>query len=134
MLQPLPVDAMPMFTVITPHYSEKVILSLHEIIREQDQNTHVTLLEYLKQLHLIEWDNFVKDTKIILEEAVMFTNAANGSPFNSEEKSRKVDDILLYTVGFKSAALEYTLHTHIWASLHAQTLYCTVAGMMNYSR
>src|SRR6266436_6350641 len=134
MPQPLPVDAMPTFTVITPHYSEKVILSLREIIREQDQNTRATLLEYLKQLHPIEWDNFVKDTKILSEEAAMFTNAANGSPFNSEEKSRKADDIPLYTVSFKSAAPEYTLRTHIWASLCPQTLYCTVVGMMNYSK
>ncbi len=134
MPQPLPVDAMPTFTVITPHYSEKVILSLREIIREQDQNTRVTLLEYLKQLHPIEWDNFVKDTKILSEQAAMFTNAANGSPFNSAEKSRKTDDIPLYTVGFKSAAPEYTLRTRIWASLRAQTLYRTVAGMMNYSK
>ncbi len=47
MPQPLPVDAMPMFTVITPHYLGKVILSLHEIICKQDQNSHVTLLRSL---------------------------------------------------------------------------------------
>ncbi len=53
--EPLPIDAMPTFTVLTPHYSEKILLSLREIIREEDQNTRVTLLEYLKQLHPIEW-------------------------------------------------------------------------------
>lgn len=60
---------MPTFTVLTPHYSEKILLSLREIIREEDQNTRVTLLEYLKQLHPIEWDNFVRDTKILAEES-----------------------------------------------------------------
>jgi 1,3-beta-glucan synthase len=43
--EPLPVDAMPTFTVLTPHYSEKILLSLREIIREEDQHTRVTLLE-----------------------------------------------------------------------------------------
>ena len=35
--EPLPVDAMPAFTVPVPHYSEKILLSLREIIREEDQ-------------------------------------------------------------------------------------------------
>lgn len=44
----IPVDTMPTFTVLTPHHSEKILLSLCEIIREEDRNTRVTLLEYLK--------------------------------------------------------------------------------------
>ena len=133
MPQALPVDAMPTFTVLTPHYSEKVILSLREIIREQDQFTRVTLLEYLKQLHPVEWDNFVKDTKILSEEAAIYNNG-NGVPFRDDEKSSKLDDLPFYFIGFKSAAPEYTLRTRIWASLRAQTLYRTVSGMMNYSK
>lgn len=130
--EPLPVDAMPTFTVLVPHYSEKILLSLREIIREEDQNTRVTLLEYLKQLHPIEWDNFVKDTKILAEESQMFNP---NNPFNGDEKeSKRADDIPFYTVGFKSAAPEYTLRTRIWASLRAQTLYRTVSGFMNYSK
>ncbi|KAJ9124246.1 1,3-beta-D-glucan synthase [Naganishia vaughanmartiniae] len=132
--EPLPVDAMPTFTVLVPHYSEKILLSLREIIREEDQNTRVTLLEYLKQLHPLEWDNFVKDTKILAEESTMFSGQ---NPFGgSEEKgdSKRTDDIPFYTVGFKSAAPEYTLRTRIWASLRAQTLYRTVSGFMNYSK
>jgi 1,3-beta-glucan synthase len=132
--EPLPVDAMPTFTVLVPHYSEKILLSLREIIREEDQNTRVTLLEYLKQLHPVEWDNFVKDTKILAEESSVFPNG--GYPFAEDEKaeSKKADDIPFYTVGFKSAAPEYTLRTRIWASLRAQTLYRTVSGFMNYSK
>ncbi|KAF8911358.1 1,3-beta-glucan synthase [Mucidula mucida] len=127
---PLPVDAMPTFTVLTPHYSEKILLSLREIIREEDKNTRVTLLEYLKQLHPIEWDNFVKDTKILAEESAMFNGT---TPFN-DEKQTKTDDLPFYFIGFKSAAPEFTLRTRIWASLRAQTLYRTVSGMMNYSK
>ena len=48
---------MPTFTVLTPDYSGKTLLSLCKIIREEDKNTRVTLLEYLKQLHPIERDN-----------------------------------------------------------------------------
>lgn len=67
---PLPcsVKEMPTFTVFTPHYAEKMILTLREIIREEDDTTRVTLLEYLKRLHPTEWDNFVKDTKFLAEE------------------------------------------------------------------
>ncbi|WRT68817.1 1,3-beta-glucan synthase component FKS1 [Kwoniella shivajii] len=131
--EPIPVEAMPTFTVLVPHYSEKILLSLREIIREEDQNTRVTLLEYLKQLHPIEWDNFVRDTKILAEESNMF-NGTN--PFGGDEKAeaKKADDIPFYTIGFKSAAPEYTLRTRIWASLRAQTLYRTVSGFMNYSK
>ncbi|KAL1709542.1 glycosyltransferase family 48 protein [Schizophyllum commune] len=130
--QPIPVDAMPTFTVLTPHYSEKILLSLREIIREEDQNTRVTLLEYLKQLHPVEWENFVKDTKILAEESAMFNGP---SPFGNDEKGQsKMDDLPFYCIGFKSAAPEYTLRTRIWASLRAQTLYRTVSGMMNYAK
>jgi 1,3-beta-glucan synthase len=127
--EPLPVDSMPTFTVLTPHYSEKILLSLREIIREEDQHTRVTLLEYLKQLHPIEWDNFVKDTKMLSDET------GGGNPFAADEKSSsKVDDLPFYCLGFKSSSPEYTLRTRIWASLRAQTLYRTVSGMMNYSK
>jgi 1,3-beta-glucan synthase len=117
---------MPTFTVLVPHYSEKILLSLREIIREEDQNTRVTLLEYLKQLHPVEWDNFVKDTKILAVEA------DGGTSSNGGEK--KVDDLPFYCIGFKTSSPEYTLRTRIWASLRAQTLYRTISGMMNYSK
>ncbi|KAH9997287.1 1-3-beta-glucan synthase [Russula vinacea] len=112
--EPLPVDAMPTFTVLVPHYSEKILLSLREIIREEDHNTRVTQLEYLKQLHPVEWDNF--------------------RPEDDEKAIDKSDDLPFYCIGFKTASPEYTLRTRIWASLRAQTLYRTVSGMMNYSK
>ncbi|PWN18905.1 hypothetical protein BCV69DRAFT_251636 [Microstroma glucosiphilum] len=138
--EPLPIDAMPTFTVLTPHYSEKILLSLREIIREEDQNTRVTLLEYLKQLHPIEWDNFVKDTKILAEESAGLGSSPFSAENGSDEKagsgksSAKTDDLPFYCIGFKSAAPEYTLRTRIWSSLRAQTLYRTVSGFMNYAK
>ncbi|KAJ3505193.1 hypothetical protein NMY22_g17668 [Coprinellus aureogranulatus] len=130
--EPLPVDATPTFTILTPRYSEKTLLSLREIIREEDQNMRVTLLEYLKQLHPIEWENFVKDTKILAKESAMF-NGVN--PFAHDEKgASKTDDLPYYFIGFKNSSPEFTLRMRIWASLRAQTLHRTVSGMMNYAK
>ncbi|KAK6443547.1 1,3-beta-D-glucan synthase [Oleoguttula sp. CCFEE 5521] len=130
--EPLPVDNMPTFTVIIPHYSEKILLSLREIIREDEPYSRVTMLEYLKQLHPHEWDCFVKDTKILADETSQF----NGDYEKSEKDTQKskIDDLPFYCIGFKSAAPEYTLRTRIWASLRSQTLYRTISGFMNYSR
>ncbi|KAI8967273.1 1,3-beta-glucan synthase component-domain-containing protein [Mycotypha africana] len=73
MPQPHPVECMPTFTVLTPHYGEKILLSLREIIKEEDNSTRITLLEYLKKLHGVEWHHFVQDTKMLAhgsEEAI----------------------------------------------------------------
>ena len=135
MPEPVPVDVMPTFSVLTPHYSEKILLSLREIIREEDQNTRVTLLEYLKQLHPVEWDNFVKDTKILAEETGGFAGEAPlGFEDEKDGPKGRSDDLPFYCIGFKSAAPEYTLRTRIWSSLRAQTLYRTVSGFMNYNK
>ena len=130
--EPLPVDNMPTFSVLIPHYSEKILLSLREIIREDEPYSRVTLLEYLKQLHPHEWDCFVKDTKILADETSQF----NGEYEKTEKDTAKDknDDLPFYFIGFKSAAPEYTLRTRIWASLRSQTLYRTISGFMNYSR
>ncbi|OJD21325.1 1,3-beta-glucan synthase component FKS1 [Blastomyces percursus] len=129
--EPVPVDNMPTFTVLIPHYSEKILLSLREIIREDEPYSRVTLLEYLKQLHPHEWDCFVKDTKILADETSQFNGDEKGE---KDAAKTKIDDLPFYCIGFKSAAPEYTLRTRIWASLRSQTLYRTISGFMNYSR
>lgn len=123
---------MPTFTVLIPHYSEKILFSLREIIREDDPFSRVTLLEYLKQLHPHEWDCFVKDTKILADETSTFNE--EGKENEKDTNKSKIDDLPFYCIGFKSAAPEYTLRTRIWASLRHQTLYRTISGFMNYSR
>ncbi|KAM5437873.1 1,3-beta-D-glucan synthase [Microsporum canis] len=130
--EPVPVDNMPTFTVLIPHYGEKILLSLREIIREDEPYSRVTLLEYLKQLHPHEWDCFVKDTKILADETSQF-NGDDEKNAKDAQKS-KINDLPFYCIGFKSAAPEYTLRTRIWASLRSQTLYRTISGFMNYSR
>jgi len=131
--EPVPVDNMPTFTVLIPHYGEKILLSLREIIREDEPYSRVTMMEYLKQLHPHEWDCFVKDTKILADETSQFNGDYEKDGGKDSEKS-KIDDLPFYCIGFKSAAPEYTLRTRIWASLRSQTLYRTISGFMNYSR
>ena len=130
--EPLPVDNMPTFTVLIPHYGEKILLSLREIIREDEPYSRVTMLEYLKQLHPVEWDCFVKDTKILADETSQFNGDYEKT--DKDAQKSKIDDLPFYCIGFKSAAPEYTLRTRIWASLRSQTLYRTISGFMNYSR
>lgn len=121
------INSMPCFSVLIPHYSEKIMLSLKEIIREEDQFSHVTMLEYLKLLHPSEWSCFVKDTKLLAEEYDSDETAADAS-------GKDKNDIPFYSVGFKVPSPEYILRTRIWASLRTQTLYRTISGFMNYSR
>ena len=108
----LPVDTMPTFTVLTPHYNEKVcfppalfllelfcnLLKSRSCVRYRkssnsqlvDLNTRITLLKYLQQLHSLEWENFVKGTKILARESDLYDSAFPGD----EKGSSKLDDLL----------------------------------------
>ena len=122
-----PTESMPSFTVLIPHYKEKITLSLREIIKEEDQYSNITMLEYLKKLHPLEWSCFVRDSRLLAEE---FDADSSGSSANIE----KGDDFPYHSVGYKVETPEYVLRTRIWASLRTQTLYRTISGFMNYSR
>lgn len=128
---PVPTLAMPGFTVLIPHYSEKIILNLNEVIGSR--GLRMTLLEYLKELYPEEWGVFVNDSKVYL----------NMSPFEEGDESPKdakqyeiaspsTMDIPFNYLGFKSSAPSLTLRTRLWASLRTQTLYRTVSGFMYY--
>ncbi|CAI2165065.1 7357_t:CDS:2 [Funneliformis geosporum] len=133
---PLPVQNMPTFTVLTPHFSETILLKLREIIRGEDQNTRYTLLEYLKKLYPDEWENFITDTKILSDEENKMSEGYNSEKEDEEDnmsEEKNADDLVVDMVGFKSSSPEYTLRTRIWASLRSQTLYRTISGFMNYS-
>ncbi|ODV88021.1 glycosyltransferase family 48 protein [[Candida] arabinofermentans NRRL YB-2248] len=125
MPNPDPIEEMPTFSVLIPHYAEKITLSLQEIIKKEDEYSNVTLLEYLKQLYPQEWHNFVRDTKLMAEES---------DAYPSDAAKDAINDLPFYSVGFKAATPEYILRTRIWASLRSQTLYRTISGFMNYSR
>ncbi|KAI9366094.1 1,3-beta-D-glucan synthase catalytic subunit [Zopfochytrium polystomum] len=44
--EPTSVQRMPSFSVLVPHYGEKILLSLKEIIRQSDPNSSITLLDF----------------------------------------------------------------------------------------
>lgn len=121
------VRSMPTFSVFIPHYSEKILLLLREIIREEDKYSQITMLEYLKQLHELEWSNFVRDSRQMAEESDL-------KLLDSSESHSTQNDLQFESVGYKVATPEYVLRTRIWASLRTQTLFRTVSGFMNYSR
>ncbi|CEP22283.1 GSC1 [Cyberlindnera jadinii] len=73
--EPIAVECMPVFTVLIPHYGEKIILSLKEIIKEANMNTKITLLEYLKKLYPTEWECFVADTKLMAKDNGLLPDA-----------------------------------------------------------
>ena len=43
--EPSSVQKTPIFSVLIPHFSEKILLSLRDIIKESDKNASITLLE-----------------------------------------------------------------------------------------
>ncbi|CDR43715.1 CYFA0S12e03532g1_1 [Cyberlindnera fabianii] len=138
MPDPRPVTEMPTFSVLIPHFSEKITLTLREIIRQEEGTySNVTLLEYLKKLHESEWNCFVQDTKMLADEydGISSSSTEQYSAGNVVMSAReKADNLPYYSVGYKHASPEYTLRTRIWASLRSQTLYRTISGFMNYSR
>ena len=94
-------------TVLIPHYSERILWTLNELM--QGDHEGITVLDYLKQLHPTEWNNFVLDSM-----------ASNSLQPNLSQKA----------LGFSNA--NEVLRTRIWASLRSQTLFRTVAGFANY--
>ncbi|OBA25591.1 hypothetical protein HANVADRAFT_53816 [Hanseniaspora valbyensis NRRL Y-1626] len=146
-LSSYPINEMPSFTVLIPHYKEKIMLTLKEIIKNGDDSSQITLLEYLKSLHESEWKYFIQDTKQLVEENNLSTGTSFENDYSSEQnqfnpeiisKVKNTDKIpvtaSLALVGFKTASPEYVLRTRIWASLRSQTLYRTISGFMNYSK
>lgn len=138
---PIPTKAVPSFTVLIPHYSEKILMELKELIKES-RHSKVSVLDYLKQLNPLDWERFVQDTRILNNMsatsaepqfnsgALSFPGSASASA--SAKLQDKFDEIPYYYIGFKNSDSEYTLRTRIWASLRSQTLYRTVSGFMNY--
>lgn len=142
--EPIPIMALPSFTVLVPHYSEKIILNLKEIIKE-DKKSKVSQLEYLKKLHKTDWELFVEDTKLLTlissqqmqlldpddeDEKNLMERKENSDAFIRNE----INNLPYYCIGFKDSSPEYTLRTRIWSSLRSQTLYRTVSGFMNYEK
>lgn len=143
---PIPIEGLPSFTVLIPHYSETIILQQKEILKE-NKASKVSLLDYLKKLHPLDWEAFVGDSKLIdnlvmpseplgTANSLIFKELKSPEPgeFPSAWLNENVLlDIPFHCVGFKSSKPELTTRTRIWASLRYQTLYRTISGFNNYN-
>ena len=93
-----------------------ILLLLHEIIKEKDQNMCMTLLKYLKQHHTMKQKNFVKDTKILTKELNIF----GGSMLFGSLHKKRLNNLSFYYIRFKSSALEFILYIRTWVLLYTQ--------------
>ncbi|QEU59953.1 hypothetical protein KDRO_C04770 [Kluyveromyces lactis] len=156
---PLPdagsIEDMPTFSVLIPHYKEKIMLSLKDIIKAETENSSITLLEYLKLIYPTEWDSFIEETNKLMDSVEAgVSDESNTSSTDREEEEKETDvsdneevarnitmnlcknknegvNLFKFT-GFKLEVPEQTIRTRIWASLRTQTLYRTISGFMKY--
>ncbi|CDO93119.1 unnamed protein product [Kluyveromyces dobzhanskii CBS 2104] len=150
---PSSVEQMPVFSVLIPHYKEKILLSLKDIIRAETANSSITLLEYLKLVYPVEWNSYIEETSRLMSSSnkEMFDgldeldieHEENEKDLNHNENSER--DVIVNLcknstetvnsfkfTGFKLQIPEQTIRTRVWASLRTQTLYRTVSGFMKY--
>lgn len=108
--EPVAVERMPTFTVLVPHYAEKILLNLREIIKEESNQSKISILDYLKQLHPQEWECFVRDTKLFslekdalkseqIEDSELIEKDNEGSDndtanFLREENAKNIDSVI----------------------------------------
>lgn len=136
------VHEMPAFTVLVPHYKEKLVLKLRETINT-DTSAKITILEYLQRLYPQDWDNFVEELQ--RQKKSSLNEECRSSPdFESEgfsplkmtstrSSNSESHRIALQKLGFSSLDPNDTERTRLWCSQRAQTLYRTVKGFSNYS-
>ncbi|QLG72951.1 hypothetical protein HG535_0E00350 [Zygotorulaspora mrakii] len=88
------VERMPTFTVLVPHYSEKILLNLREIIKEESNQSRISILDYLKQLHPQEWEYFVRDTKLysMEKDALKYGKDDRDSKQNYQVNDDEIDE------------------------------------------
>lgn len=151
--EPCAISCLPSFTVLVPHYNEKIMLSMSELIKGNDK---LAVLEYMKKLHPLEWDCFVEhsraaDAKMAvdkynsladLDPALYKQNLSSSSSSSSStttivEKEHKkpnfsVNDLHYMSVGFRVGGNANIDRLRMWASLRAQTLFRTIHGFMQY--
>ncbi|KAJ3205728.1 1,3-beta-D-glucan synthase [Dinochytrium kinnereticum] len=123
--EPMSVEGMPSFSVLIPHYNEKIIMSFEEITA-RDGTSSYSILKYLQALHPQEWANFVEEAKEFLPDETD-AEAAHTRTFVSAVSNMDVDPDVP-----SSFPKELILKTRIWASRRSQSLFRTVSGQHKY--
>ncbi|KNE56252.1 hypothetical protein AMAG_02086 [Allomyces macrogynus ATCC 38327] len=132
--EPTPVARMPTFSVLIPHYSEKILLSLEDCTEREDKSSRITLLEYLKTLYPDEWDNF-QEKAVVQDNGTDEQNDDLLAEDDDDEEARETaEEKMFRAVGYTNPSPSFVLRTRIWTSLRSQTLYRTVSGFMNYNK
>ena len=93
---PLPdaesIENMPTFSVLIPHYKEKIMLSLKDIIKAETDNSSITLLEYLKLIYPTEWDSFIEETNKLMDSVEAgVSDESNTASADREEEEKQTD-------------------------------------------
>ncbi|KAJ3191581.1 hypothetical protein HDU67_005799, partial [Dinochytrium kinnereticum] len=123
--EPMGIEGMPSFSVLIPHYNEKIIMSFEEITA-RDGTSSYSILKYLQALHPQEWSNFIEEAKEYLPDETD-SEADQTRTFVSAVSNMEVDaDIPSY---FPRALI---LKTRLWASRRSQSLFRTVSGQHKY--
>ncbi|KAJ3175376.1 1,3-beta-D-glucan synthase [Irineochytrium annulatum] len=122
--EPGSVKSMPAFSVLIPHYKEKIILSWEEITARDPNSAH-SLMQYLQLLYPIEWKNFIEACKEELQDDEEDPHAKS---FTSELSNLDQPD----PSNHKTFSPSLVLKTRIWCSARSQTLYRTIAGFQKY--
>ncbi|KAJ3098581.1 1,3-beta-D-glucan synthase [Phlyctochytrium planicorne] len=123
--EPARIENMPSFTVLIPHYNEKIIMSFEEIT-QRDGTSAYSILKYLQALHPAEWANFVEEAKEYLPDETD-PEAAQTRTFVSAVSNMDVDADVP-----SSFPKEMILKARIWASRRSQSLFRTVSGHHKY--
>ncbi|KAJ3105499.1 1,3-beta-D-glucan synthase [Phlyctochytrium bullatum] len=123
--EPARIENMPSFSVLIPHYNEKIIMSFEEITH-RDGNSAYSILKYLQALHPAEWANFVEEAKEYLPDETD-PEAAQTRTFMSAVSNMEVDPDVP-----ASFPKELVLKARIWASRRSQSLFRTVSGHHKY--
>lgn len=129
---PLPratsVEEMPSFTVLIPHYKEKILLGLNETINA-GSHSKIAILEYLQKLYPSDWRNFVEEIEVARNLRAREWNDPHRKNTNRQTNSR----LILEKLGFDSVDPNDTSRTRMWCSKRAQTLYRTISGFSSYT-
>jgi hypothetical protein len=116
MPKPTPVESMPAFSIMTPYYSEDVILNSDALTAETNEG--VTVLEYLMSIFPSEWINLIQR----LQHKFPHVNVASTlSQVNSQKDMADLENELRFEV-------------QLWASYRSQTLARTARGMMYHEQ
>lgn len=128
----IPVEQMPGFTVLVPHYKEAMILGLSESINS-GMGAKLTILEYLQRLYPSEWNNFVDVNQERLNyDSIQVSQSSQLGQSIQEGASSK--HLAMKKLGFSSLDPNDTVRTRLWCSERTQTLFRTLKGFSNYSK